>query len=214
MKKILALLLAIVMMSMLVACGTDSPNGDVNDTGVETQKAELSRGKIEGDIYKNEYLGFEFVKPSTWIYSTDEEIAAAMNIAVDNILGDKYREALENNPTVYDMMVVDMVTRSNISVMYENLKKTFASNITEEQYVEALKQQFAGVSGMTVTFPDKLEKVKLGDTEFTKCVCNTTAYGVSMTQVYYLRKVDGYMASVIVTLTNGYTVADVEAMFK
>lgn len=214
MKKVLALLLAIVMMSMLVACTTDSPNTDVSDTGVQTQKAELSRGKVEGDIYKNEYLGFEFVKPSTWVYSTDEEIAAMMNIAVDNILGDKYREALENNPTVYDMMVVDIVTRSNISVVYENLEKTLASNITEEQYIDALKQQVSGVSGMTVNFSDKLEKVKLGDAEFTRCVCNTEAYGVSMTQVYYLQKVDGYMASVIVTLTDGYTVADIEGMFR
>jgi hypothetical protein len=35
-----------------------------------------------------------------------------------------------------------------------------------------------------------------------------------MTQVYYLKKIGGYMASVIVTIPSGYSVADIEAMFK
>ncbi len=206
MKKCIALLLVIVTVTLLVGCVTDMPQGK--------QNAQPVRGKIEGDVYKNEFLGFEFTKPASWVYSTDEEIAAAMNLAVDNFLGDKFKEALENNPAIYDMMVVDSHARSNINIVYENLSKTFATNITEEQYVEALKQQTSSVSGMTISFSDNLQKVKLGDTEFTKCICNTTAYGVNMTQVYYLCKVDGYMASVIVTITSGYTVADIEAMFK
>ena len=60
MKKFLALLLAIVMLSALVSCGG----------------AELTRGVVEGDVYKNESLGLNFNKPSSWVYSTDEEIAA------------------------------------------------------------------------------------------------------------------------------------------
>ena len=217
MKKILSLLLAILMLVALVSCvkKTDGEQGTESTTTVATTaKPELSRGKIEGDAYKNNYLGFEFTKPDSWVYSTDEEIAQMLNLTVDNILGDKFKEALENNPAIYDMMVVDSVTRTNINVVYENLKKSFASNITEEQYVDALKQQMAGVSGMTVTFPDKLETAKLGETEFKKCVCTTVSGGVTMTQVYYLRNVDGYMACVIVTIVKGYTVADIEAMFK
>ena len=70
------------------------------------------------------------------------------------------------------------------------------------------------MSGMQISFSDKLEKVKLGEIEFTKCVCETTANGVNMKQVYYLHKVDGYMVSVIVTITSGYTIAEIENMFK
>ena len=214
MKKILSLLLAIFMVTFLVACNGDGPN----DSGVssevqitseaeassetetqsetealseteastegETFKVLLSRGKIDGDIYRNEYLGFEFTKPASWVYATDEEIATALNLAVDNILGDNFKAALENNPAIYDMMVVDTITRSNINIVYENLKMSFATNITEEQYVEVLKQQLSGVSGMTVSFSDKIEKVKFGDADFTRCVCDTSAYGVNMTQIY------------------------------
>ena len=199
MKKFLALLLAVVMLTALFGCSTG---------------AKISRGTIEGDVYQSEYLGLKFTKPSSWVFSTDEEIAAAMNFAAENLLDENFKKALENNPTVYDMMVVDMKTRTNINIGFENLKKTLSSNITVEQYVDALKDQLAGVSGMTVSFRDGLETVKLGKTEFTKCVCDTTASGVKMTQVYYLRKVDGYMTFVIVTITSGYTVADIEAMFS
>jgi hypothetical protein len=199
MKKFLSLVLVIVMMAALVGCG-----GGV----------ELTRGVIEGDLYKNESLGLNFNKPSSWVYSTDEEIAASMNFAVDNLLDENFKNALENNPTIYDMMVVDTITRTNLNVGFENLKKTMSSNITVEQYVDALKKQLAEVSAMTVSFHDGLETVKLGETEFTKLVCDTKMSGVKMTQVYYLRKVDGYMTFVIVTITSGYTVADIEAMFS
>lgn len=199
MKKFLSLLLAIAMLTALCACGMG---------------AELSRGTVVGDVYQSEYLGLKFEKPSSWVYSTDEEIASAINVAVDTLLDENFAKAMENNPTVYDMMVVDMKTRTNISVGYENLKKTMATNVTIEQYIDALKDQFANVTGMKISFRGEPETAKLGNVEFTRCICDTTAKGVKMTQVYYLRKMDSYMAMVIATIPSGYTVADIEAMFS
>jgi hypothetical protein len=89
-----------------------------------------------------------------------------------------------------------------------------STNITVEQYIAAVKKQLESVTEMTVTFPDTYDTVKLGETEFTRVVCSTTASGVNMTQVYYLRKMDGYMGFVIATIVKDYTVADIEAMFK
>ena len=199
MKKFLALLLTVVMLMALIGC---------------SKGAEPTRGTIEGDVYQNEYMGIKFTKPSSWVYSTDEEIATVMNLAADTFLDENLKKALENNPTIYDMMVVDTSTRTNINVGYENLKKTLSSNITVEQYVESFKKQIAEVDGMTVSVRDGLETVKLGETEFTKFICDTKANGVEMTQVYYLRKIDGYMTFMIATITSGYTVADIEAMFN
>ena len=112
------------------------------------------------------------------------------------------------------MMVKDIHTGTNISVGYENLAKTLSSNITEEQYIDALKEQLDSVSIMTVTFSDEIETVKLGKTKFTKVVCTTSVYGVSMKQVYYLNKQGSYMGIIIATVVNGYTVDEVEAMFQ
>lgn len=200
MKKWLSLTLCIVMVLLLVACAGG--------------KVELSRGKIDGDVYTNEVLKFEFTKPESWVYSTDEEVAALVNMSAEKILGKKFKESLENNPSVYDMMVVDSITRSNVSVGYENLSKTLSTNITVKQYIEALKNQLANVSAMTVTFPDTFESANLGETEFTKVVCSVNASGRSMKQVYYLHKIDKYMSFIIVTIPSGYTVEQIEAMFK
>ena len=219
MKKWLSLMLAIVMVFLLVACNSNpsSDGGKPEESSKpdgDKEKVEISRGTIDGDVYKNEYLGFQFTKPQSWVYSTDDEIAAMVELSADKILGESFKNAAENNPSVFDMMVVDSLTGTNINLGYENLSKTFSSNITVSQYVEALKAQLAGVSGMTVTFPDTFGTAKLGNTEFTKVVCTAKAQGITMKQVYYLKKVDKFMSFVIVTIPSGYTVEQVEAMFK
>ncbi len=195
--------------------GSATDDGNTADDGSITEK-QFSRGKIEGDTYVNEYLGFTFTKPASWVFATDEEIAAAANIAVETLLGEDYESLLESVPAVFDMMVTDTLTNTNINIVCENLTKTFATNITEEQYIEVVKQQLTtGMTGMTFSFPNEMEKVKLGESEFSKVVYQATVYdNITLTQIYYLCKVDGYMVSVIVTSGGEYSVSEIEAMFS
>lgn len=231
MKKIVTLCLALILGLLLVACNTPPENvtppenettpenetSPENETQPENEtptKPELSRGTVENGVYQNEFLGVSFNKPASWVYSTEEEIAALVNLVADNLLNENLKETLENNPSIIDMMVVDSITRSNVNITYENLAKTLASNITIEQYIEAVKHQMSGMVGMTVTFTGEPETVKLGNVEFTRLLCDTTTNGVQMKQAIYLRKVEGYMISVSATVVSGYTVADIEAMFE
>ena len=211
-KKLLALLLALILALTCVACANTLEEDD--DGEGATKKVELSRGKIDGNVYENEYLGFKFTKPESWVYSTDEEIAEVLNIGAEMILGDNFSEALKNSTSIYDMMVVDPATGTNISIGYENLSKTQSIGITEEEYIEALESQLEHVSAVQIVFPDELDTVRLGNVEFTRAICTTTTSGVSMSQTYYLRKTEGYMAFVIVTIPSGYTVTRIESMFK
>ena len=233
MKKLVALLLATVMVFLLIGCGTSPKEDDVtlgdpaqpanpseedpkDDTDKEepAQKAEISRGKIDGAVYTNEYMGFTFTKPDSWVYATDDEIAAAINLGVEIMLGEDFDKVLENNQTVYDMMVSDLYSRTNINVGYENLAISLATNITVEQYIEVFKQQISNVPGMAYQFSEDLVKIKLGETEFTRLICSVEAFGATMTQAYYFTKIDKFMSSIIVTIPSGYTVQEIEAMFK
>ena len=213
MKKILALTLVLAMSLSLISCSLipfDIGGQNDDDKG---STPVLSRGTIEGNVYTSEYLGVSFTKPESWVYSTDEEIAAAVNMGVDMFINENFKDALENNLSIYDMMVIDSITRSNINVGFENLAKSFSSNITVDQYIESLKSQLAQISSMKVTFPESSKTVKLSGTEFTKLQCTTTTQGITFTQVYYLRKVDKYIGFIIATIPSGYSVEQIEAMF-
>ena len=202
MKKLISLLLVVVILTALVGCSGLAPKGK-----------EVSRGTTTGNVYKNEFIGIEFTKPASWEYYTDEQIADLMNIAAENLLDDKFKDALENTTSIYDMMVTDASTGTNIIVSYENLKKTFSATISMEKYIETLKNQLSEVENMTVTFPKEPVTVKLGEVEFTRLETRTQAYGTTMTQVYYLRKESGYMTAIIATLRSGYTIEQIEGMF-
>ncbi len=216
MKKLLALLLICAIATLSTGCFVDLSDkiiGGDDDKTIEAKKPELSRGTFDGNVYESEFLGLKFTKPESWVYSTDEEISAAMGYSAD-ILGENIKQAFENNTVVYDMMVRDTLSGTNINISYEDLAKSLATNITEKQYIEAVKQQFANVEGMTVTFSDEIETVKLGDCDFTRVICSSSIYGVEMTQVYYIRKIENYMSNVIVTIVSDLTIEDIEAMFE
>ena len=222
MKKLICLLLALVMLLALVGCDEPSESTPTEPTTPTTTqppvtdppKPEISRGSVDGTVYTNAYLGFEFHAPSTWVYSTDEEIAAMMNLGVETLLGSAYKDVIKDLSSAYDMMVADVVSGSSLLTGYESLK--YVSNITEEQYLAAVKAQMENVSGVTVVFPDTYDTVRLGQTEFMRAVCTSTAAGVTFTQVYYVHKVDGYMSFLILTVAAGceYTLEQIEGMFQ
>lgn len=220
-KRIVALLLALLMMLSVVLVSCDESYDDDDDDTYDKadkdddsdEKAKFSRGETDEDIYNNKYLGFKFEKPKSWIYSTDEEIAELLNISVETFFDDKFKEALDKSGSIYDMMARDTITGANVIVGYENLSKTYSTNITEEQYADAVKVNIAQAMGMEFEF-DEYETVKLGKTEFLRVSGNTTYNGSSMIQAYYLHKVDGYMAFVVVTVPRGYTLNEIEGMLK
>lgn len=202
MKKLLSIVLLITTLVSLVACGGSGK--------------KLTRGTLDGNVYTNEYLGFTFTKPSGWIYATDEAIAETMNLGAELYLNDDFKKALDNSGSIYDMMVVDNSTGTNMSVGYENLARSFSTRITVEEYVDALEEQSKNLSGISIVFPDEYDTVTLGEKEYTRVICNVTSNGIKMQQIYYLVKVDKYMAFAILTVTNSskYKMSDIEAMFN
>lgn len=239
MKKTLTLLLTLSLIFAFTACSSADSDDDsyvssaeepassnketasspaepasstVEDSFVQPKK--LTRGTIDGNIYTNQYINFSFTKPDSWVYYSDEEIANLLSFSLELFTTNDFEKTLEDNMLLYDMMVYDPATLSNLSVSYENLAKTIGFTITEEQYIEAMKTQLANYSTMDVTFSDEIETVKIGNQDYKRIICTTVANNVTMTQVYYMAVVDKYMSLITVTLTDGCELADVEAMFQ
>ena len=88
MKRILAMILLVCFMGAAVGCASKTPD---NSQTEETGKT-LSRGTIVDDVYTSEFMGVSFRKPKGWVYSTDEEIAAVMQIGADLLNTDEFLE--------------------------------------------------------------------------------------------------------------------------
>ena len=103
MKRIISLLLSFLMLISLVSCF-------MSPLGFGNKKTVITRGTIDDEVYVNDCMGIEFVRPATWVYSTDEEIAAVIGIGVEMLGDKKFQAALDENYALYDMMVIDKIT--------------------------------------------------------------------------------------------------------
>jgi len=196
MKKKLAVLVSLMLCVMVFAGCGETSNDFENDV-----KAVASRGIIENDVYKSGYAELSFNLPEDWQFSTDEEISKAFALTED-IVEDADKKFFETNETqaLYDMMAVNNVTGANVILMYENLSLSAADTVvTEEMYVDILKNQLSNVATFNYEVADA-ESLTISGNEYLSFTAKIA--DMDLEQAYYLRKIDNYMLSIIVTSSN------------
>lgn len=197
MKKVVSLLMLVVVLVTAVSCGAK----------------EISRGTVDGNVYKSDFTGITFTKPDSWKFSSDEEIADTMEIAVDQLLDENYADAAANMTTIFDMMAVDATSGTNVNITYENLAKSGNEDLSADEYLDITVEQLTSQDALSVSLTEETKATLCGD-EYVRATFSSSYMGISMTQVYYLRKIDNYMVNIVVTLVGNTTIADVEAMFS
>ena len=215
MKKRIALCLVLVLLLTCAACGNvqDTLDGLAEQVGQEVNK-ELARGTIAGNVYTSEFVDMTFTKPETWTFATDEEIAQTMKIGMALMKDpNAYQKAISKMATIFDMMVIDSATGTNISILYENLAVTGNTGMHEDAYIEATKSLLQAQVNAEYVFGETSD-IELSGDAYRRMSFIATYDGVQMEQIYYVRAMDKYMHVIILTLVNGVTAADVEAMFS
>ena len=218
MKRILAFMLAVLLAVMsFAACSSDSEKKDKDLAASENSddpEIKIGRGKIYGDVFSNAYCGLEFNKPSDWVYSDDEQLAALVNASMEQINVPDMSKTLAELGSVYDMMAQDTVTNSNVIVMLEDLSVTnMGKMITEEEYVEALKTNLPIQTGIGYEF-EGMESVSLSGMEYLKGTFSVEVESTVMNQAYYVRAVDdSVMSVVVITAVSGTDIESIEDMF-
>ncbi|MDO5133588.1 MAG: hypothetical protein Q4D81_11490 [Eubacteriales bacterium] len=81
------------------ASGT-SESEDLTATVSETP----TKGKVEGQVYTNEFFGIRVELPDSWIYSTDEDLAQLMQKTQSTLNNDDINDMLDSGSIFYDMM--------------------------------------------------------------------------------------------------------------
>ncbi len=125
----------ILCMLLFVACGNqpdptepaDQPTQNMIEDAQPTQEdateAEQEiRGTIDGNTYRNEFIGLTIELDDSWTFYSDEQIAALYGLTVDRA-GEDWANLIANSPIVYDMYAVAANQVDNINI---NLEKSNA----------------------------------------------------------------------------------------
>ena len=218
-NKIIALLLALVMMLTLFAgCGSsgsnekDGSNGEGttsavakndNDNIVKADNTDSDtshplRGKIKGNTYTNEFADITFTKFNGSEFSY-------INVPTSDTEFDKQ---LKDYGTAIDMEYE--YSDVSLSVSIEDLTVANSANTTETDYLEMLKDEF---SQFSYKFSDIYNK---NISDHTYYVIDSTVLNGSTTvfQRYYLRKKDNYMIEILMSATAENSFITMENMFS
>lgn len=222
MKKLLAILLALVMALSIVACGGDEDKtGEITNKETTTNESDDVEGEIseqevevpvidtigeaEGNTYENAFLGFGFTLPEGWSFYSKDQINELNSITQD-MLDEDIAKQLEEANVIYDMYALDQYGNS-VNIVMEKISAIASIAIDEKTYAEASAQQL----------PEALKQIGLADvsTEITNTTFNGaehvsidvvgTAEGFSLYEKIICIKTGQYMVCVTVATTHENT---------
>jgi hypothetical protein len=197
MKKALAVALSMLFSLFLTpACTAD--------------EADYVKGTLTETRFESEYLNLRFTLPEDYILATEEDMISMMNLGADFIDMDEKILDYAMVTTVYEMMASSPIGLPNVIVMAEKLT---LSNMTEEQYIEALKNQLSRLKNLTYTVHGELASIKIAGQQYKKLSVKTTINGVAVMQDYSIRKSGNRIIAVITTYTEE-TIADLDKLMS
>ncbi len=187
----------------------DKDDEEKEDDDADKESVEFSRGKVEGNVYTNEFSGLTFETPEDWTIYSDEEIKATMGIGLEaggsSLDVDKIAAS-----AVVDFAAVNTGTGESVTITFENASK-FPENYTIDNYIAAFKLSTkASMPDADIEWDEDTNKVELSGIEFDTFGSDIEleTYGLNISQEYCIGKVNGYMVSI--AYTSGYTSSTME----
>ncbi len=233
MKKLLALLMAMLLMLSMAACGgitpptgtvsgnqtetneQATPNEDVKDetteeTENETPDETLSFGSTSGSVYENKALGIGFKAPAGWTFKTKAELAALAGTTAEALGGD-VEEALKNATAVYDMQAVSADLMTNVLVAFENLGVVNGLLVDVDTYIDSAIDQMDSQLAAANAEILKCEKASftVGGETFSGIKIHMKTSGIDTYQSMLCIKAGNYIGLVNVTTLMTDTTADI-----
>ena len=212
MKKAIALMMMLVVLVGLCACGSKptvslpaeslepAPEVTLAPTeepapAPETQPTEEAEtvpvGEVErtdaGSSYRNEALGIGIDLDNGWAVATEEQLAQIAGIAEQSLSEQGYSAAVSQANLYYDLYAQRLDGLATMNMNYEKLADSISATLTEEQYVELAKPLLESVlasSGLTDAVIEKNTVVLAGVEHF-----GVAFHGTKDGQPYFAQQV-------------------------
>lgn len=119
---------------------SSSSESEISSSTPESSTPEtngkFAHGKMDGNVYTSEFLGFKAEFADGWMLMT-EDVLAQYN-GIDDMSDENVNKVLDTNAMSYEMMAAkDEVT--NVNIVIENLNLTNGGNlISAEDYIDAV----------------------------------------------------------------------------
>lgn len=206
MKKILAVILCLLMVFAMAACGgtNDDVRGEVNAgaSKVESEEKEenFSFGTTGGSTYKNDFLGLGCNLGEGWSFYTDEQIAELNNMALD-YTDDEFASAIENATIIYDMFANNATTFANMNVnlekrsLFENGSKDNIKNLLKNT-VPTLEETYINMGYTNPVF--EVEDIEVDGETFAGIKGTAEIQSLKINIVLFSFKKGQYLASVTI----------------
>lgn len=238
MKRIIALLLALMLVFALCACGdkSESANTPVNDKdevktqesadkddgdksykkdkGKKSEKSDFELGTVKGVTYENKSLGIGIKVESGWRLLTEDELYETMGIVADAYDNDEIRDIIMNSGTFYDMMALTQGVE-NINVSVEKLTPSLAAKYSTEDYAKAGLENLpaAYASAGIELVSSEITTVDFAGEEHTAILTHIVNQGVEMYSLCIVFKCGNYFANVTITAATEAGVYEIADMF-
>ncbi|MBE6812925.1 MAG: hypothetical protein E7523_08585 [Ruminococcaceae bacterium] len=228
MKKLLLASLILCML-LFVACGNQSDPTEPADQPTQnmleedaqptiademqeesTEAKQEIRGTVDGNTYRNEFIGIEITLDDTWTFYNDEQIAALYGLTADRA-GEDFANLIENSPVVYDMYAMAANQVNNIGINLEKvdavLLETMDLAANLQKSVDIIKTSYENMGYSDIQ--TEISTVEIDGQEFDCLNVSVSVGGMIMNQTTVSIKCGDYLASLALTALGEDSLAEI-----
>ena len=209
MKKLLALMLAVMMLITVTACGSTTGEDEIRGEQ-QTSEEAYSAGSMDGLKYESSFIGIGCDLPEDWSFYTDEQIRELNNITTE-AAGEEYEKLLQDAQVIYDMYAIsgNQVDTVNVNLEKVNSVALLAFDMADyyEQTVESIETAYNNMGA--TSFDYEIGRITIDEKEFDSMNIVAVINGTKLYQTAFSKKCSGYIANITVTAIDEATVKNV-----
>ncbi|MBQ8539641.1 MAG: hypothetical protein IJ433_08320 [Ruminococcus sp.] len=209
MKKLLALLLSVMMIFSVTACGSTTSEDEIRGEQKTSEEA-YSAGSVDGLKYESTFIGIGCNLPENWSFYTDEQIRELNNVTTD-AAGEEYEKLMQDAQLVYDMYAVNNNNVDSINVNLEKVDSvTLLALDMKDYYEHSVDSIETAYTNMGATnFDYTIGKVTIDGEEFDSLDVVAEINGTKLYQTAFAKKCSGYVANITITSIDEATVKSI-----